>query len=935
MTLTPEEMAELQALEGQGYTGEARAGSAPADFIGPPALTDEEQRELAELERQENLDAINSVYEPVRDFLGAAAKPVGRALKIQREQAEEGLNLMGLAWNEPGLKNIGMGALGALQYAWSPITGAAEGLIGEPTQAGLEAAGVQPGTAEFISRFPTEAVQMIPGGAAVGMANKARLARKGAVEMLDAAKQGRKIMAPGAEAVSRDVHKIHSMEEIQKTIELTGQAPMLPQFTMKGAIPKSLEKEFRHLGKSVSPKMGEQLTNEIALGADEFLAGNYQKSERLFKNVANGLDGLDIQIEDLPDILQRTGMNTKEFAQFYMETYSQAGRQLQQLSALRKRLNKVFADEPEALAMFNKMADSAPKKFSLGQLWWQVENYRRGLLVTQVGTAMRNNFSQAGRVTIGAIDKAFESGIKELAEGGSPLASLKAAYDSTTEAMAVYNRFSPKGRQRLIDIFESEGGAMAAAKLFSSPVHEVTTGSKLMKFLQGLNRFQEYQYRNIGFETHLRHSLKKAGKDLSTINPNHIPKQMLDDAAEYGLEMSFARNPKGATKKLVDGWNAVLTPVHPFPRFAFANAIPFIFEHSPLGLTRLMGDDVIRELASGDATKFARIASRAATGTAALYPAWQLRQSDWAGEKWHEIKIPADQVQNLPDFAKKLLRGEGDNLYIDTRGYAPLNFPLFIAEMFLHPERITLKDKAEVFIGLQRTGGSALALLDLLKGGSRENDEKVVSKVIGQHLGSFSVPFRTPQDLMGIGAGGKTEDSIRRDIRDNPISGPFLRNIPWALRLLPEARNITTTERQRSKLPAIRQLLGLSVTVKNRAQQEIDRLGLSYSQLYPQTGILEADRYLEKQMGPIMQAAVPRLLDSPQYKNLSDAGKKIAFKELVTEVKRESRAKMNIERNDLHLASTIKGYGRDMVDYMKEHPEEWERVRALIGDVLE
>lgn len=127
------------------------------------------------------------------------------------------------------------------------------------------------------------------------------------------------------------------------------------------------------------------------------------------------------------------------------------------------------------------------------------------------------------------------------------------------------------------------------------------------------------------------------------------------------MDISFASSGGQTAQKITKAFENIpfLYTINPYPRFAFANALPFIAEHSPLGFAKAFSPRTLADLASGDGRRFGRAASRAMIGTFLMGTAWQMRNDpSVSGEKYNE------------------LRGEGGEVY-DVRPYSPLLAPIY------------------------------------------------------------------------------------------------------------------------------------------------------------------------------------------------------------------------------------------------------------------
>ena len=177
--------------------------------------------------------------------------------------------------------------------------------------------------------------------------------------------------------------------------------------------------------------------------------------------------------------------------------------------------------------------------------------------------------------------------------------------------------------------------------------------------------------------------------DALAASPSQIPGDMIDQASKHALEVTFAASPKpgGFGHALLNAYRElpILTTINPFPRF-FGNALSFLYEFSPLGITKLLTPAAQRTLASGNPASAAQVMSRATIGTGMLAAAIAVRATDIGGEKWYELKVP------------------GSDQRIDTRAMGPFNMYLLMAEGIVHPDRLTVADWAKGLVGINRSG---------------------------------------------------------------------------------------------------------------------------------------------------------------------------------------------------------------------------------------
>ena len=252
--------------------------------------------------------------------------------------------------------------------------------------------------------------------------------------------------------------------------------------------------------------------------------------------------------------------------------------------------------------------------------------------------------------------------------------------------------------------------------------------------------------------------------------------------------------------------------------------------------------------------------------------AWHFRQSEYAGEKWYQIKISEDQRTR-------------EAKYIDIRAFAPFSSYFFLAEAMLRPERMTNKDYIEAAIGLNRTAGTGLVFVDLLRAKKPETTVKLLENFVSEYVGSFTVPLRTPKDIISH---WDKEEATFRDAKNDPTWVPLGRamtNVPGLGRRFPESVSPLSTRERVAETPLLRQFTGLSVTTRNAVEREVDRLGVGWESIYPRTRVEDADRQITRYMAPLMERFGSVLMGHPSYKHASEPRQRIMFKALLKSVR--------------------------------------------------
>lgn len=836
-----------------------KSGKDEVDIKGELGLSMDE-RDTAEYDRRKTVKEWEPFIKTLAEAGKATLKPIQRAAEVYGDEQKQAKETLAKEWEDPSWKSLYRAPSAALQYAFSPLTAV--------TRAGSEAALKDPLMALGVPEQYAQGAATL-GEIAADFAIPFGPAKKVQSALPEGARVSTKTMKPLPEAFDFGAPPPVVAPEA-KAFKVAKEFPEVE----RPAVMQSADEIA-----TVRPAQG--LTKATTEASEAVLKAAYDKDAKLYKNIVQHIRNGDIQIESLPEVISKHGITPEQWAQEYARAVSESGRELAMLSQLKKRLNTVFKDNPEALGILDKAmdADKATTLDNISKMWQKVDNPRRALLVSQLSTAMRNAMTQGARTLTGAFDDAMQT----VLGGGSAKEAIR---EGLTTFGAMWNRLTPSGRERIANILESDQAAISKARLLGEPIQDVFSGKGLAYIANTFNRVQEYYFRNLGFETKLTQLLRKEGKDISKIDPKDIPEGAIKEATNYALEMTFSKQGEGLLGTIVRNWSKIpfATTVNPFPRFNWANAIPFILEHSPLGFAKALGPKSLEELASGNPEKFAKAASRATLGTLMFESAWQIRQSKMGGSKWYQINMGEPDPKT------------GEQRVLDVRAYAPFSTYLFLAEAMMHPENVNTKDYAEMLIGLNRIAGTGLVFVDMMRTKSIESVKDMLGRLGSAFIGSYTVPVRQVKDVVA-GVTGSPED-IKRETRLSPVPGmgPLIGNIPGLSQGLPERVSPITGKRQKEERPILKQFTGALVQNKSQIEDEMNKVGLEIGDYFPKSGLQEANYEIAKQMGPIVDKMAPVLFNNPKYKDLGREEKRLALN-TVLKVSRETATEQLISRN--------------------------------------
>lgn len=625
---------------------------------------------------------------------------------------------------------------------------------------------------------------------------------------------------------------------------------------------------------------------------------NVQISDQLF-DALQLVNTQPIYKDSFLKILKKNNINEIEFAQLFKLGASDAGRRLAQLSVANRAM-KDIGNELSGLAPKDGMATGLLRKF--GDTAYKLDNIRRGLLVSQIATSMRNFTAQIGRVGVHTLTGAMDNALNATF---NPLRRLfgNEAVDHTNSFGLLLNLTTDKKFAKDATEFATKYFVNEKDRLFNRYASDVADASqtqtmkgaqKVVDGLNFLNRMQEFYYRRGMFASSLEETLRKKGISLKeAVESNdisRITKADVEKAVDDALEFTYAKTPDNKLgKAFVDLSNSIpfiTTGVVPFARF-MTNAMKFQFQHSPLGPLALLSGKERAAVAKGDMSVF----SKAMVGSALLMAAVEAKRRGFGGEKWYELKGT-------------------DGTTIDARPYFPMTPYLLVADLIVRTEdgRIPpdAKDILQGLTGAQFRTGTGLALIDSIINDvagvdSEEKISKTITRFISDVLGSYLTPFRMFGDFTNQQQTFRTALPETQKFEDIPanVLEQFKRSIPGVRETLPELESPTRAaapgrpEKVRIPFtdiqvpgPLARQLTGITVSEeKNPAEKELDRLGFKRRDILPYTGDQIADQLNAKYLGPVLEKVVSAVVQKDGYKKLSNPEKEIVMRGILKELR--------------------------------------------------
>ena len=543
--------------------------------------------------------------------------------------------------------------------------------------------------------------------------------------------------------------------------------------------------------------------------------------------------------------------------------------------------------------------------------WWRrADNIRRGLLVTQLATAVRNLETQLTRLPIDVLDQAtqkvfggkvtdpwaaWESFTESLSQLRPTKGGIEARKASQTQIESLLQAF-PKEWDRLFGSYSSDVAKQAreTGTTLGGVDKAFTQAEKVVNLLNFFNRFQEFVVRRSVFWTDFASRMERRGIDAETLakGERRLTPEEWDVVApdvkasvQKALEMTFAQNPPYGSvgwhfTRMVNQLPILLTGPIPFPRF-MVNSLKFLYEFSPMPFLKLLSSAERAKIASGDR----QMLSRASLGTAALLGAWLVRETQPDDNKWYEVDVP----------------GIGTT---DIRPFNPFASYFFLGELAKRGRSNTLYkiDSQDIIRGIASAnvrGGLGLFGLDKLVQGLGELSKtgklvEALSQAGGELLSGLLVPLRTLTDLY---AQFDPELQIVRERRGEPLLGPAKAQFGVGEpQYLP-----TRAEPQKREQPALRQATGITaVSEKNDLEKELDRFQFSRPEILgPSTGDPVADNVLAKHMGQLAESQTISKINSLRYQGLSDPQRMEWLRMELTRIRAIAKAAAKREEPDL------------------------------------
>jgi|11_taG_2_1085331.scaffolds.fasta_scaffold02756_2 hypothetical protein len=528
------------------------------------------------------------------------------------------------------------------------------------------------------------------------------------------------------------------------------------------------------------------------------LTSKLQKNETVSERLLSILSATeDASFDATSGILGKYGVTQREIAATMFADASRAGQTLNRLSRMSEVVGRATRNK-SAGQIKEEGEDIIVREVGSNFAYYarRLEDIRRLTLVSGVGTAVRNNFSQYIRSGVDTIVYGLESALNPDKKFGlkNTIAQLEHTFYDPKDA-ATISQFlldlAPKQKTRFFNQYSEvtntvnkKNPSQAALSKQSgglqknSPILDKWEG--IVTSLNGLNRYQEAVYRQGMFTASVQRQLfnKVATKtDVDTIARSlakaknttiaqikdamktkeggpidilevlnsgevsrYIDEDMVAKSVDDALDFTYANQPEWGPFKTLNSLivNSYATLGIPFPRFMF-KAIEMTYNYNMTGVATGLYRLATKGKKNVGDREFRRIAE-GITGTTTLLPlGYLLRDPDGqtAGSEWYMLK-------------------DGKGNEFDARPFFPLTPYLLFGEMIHRAtdERYAggvfkLKEAVEGLTGanFRGTGAASRFLEDMFAAGTDSSTElefNMTLKEMGGYLGEALSGYGQP-----------------------------------------------------------------------------------------------------------------------------------------------------------------------------------------------
>ena len=700
-------------------------------------------------------------------------------------------------------------------------------------------------------------------------------------------------------------------------------------------------------------------SQDISLKPEDLVAG-LQKNEMVSERLINILNSTaDESFNVTTGILGKYGVTQRELAATMFADASEAGRTLKRLSDLSKVVGRATRSKT-AEQLGEEIEDLAAK--NIGNTFRRLEDIRRLTLVSGVGTAVRNNLSQYIRSGVDTLVYSLESAINPNKKFGlrSTFAQLEHTFYDPKDA-ATISQFlldmNTTQKKRFYNMYQEVANPLTRANPGQAATAGQGTGlqsstpildrwESVINTFNGLNRYQEAIYRQGMFSASIQRQLFDNGLDMMTVLRSgkiteNISEDMVAKAVDDALDFTYASQPEWSVFRNVNNMivNSGLTLAIPFPRFMF-KALEMTYNYNITGVAH----GTMKALTSkfkGQAVpdrEFKRIAQGIAGGLPLMALGYSLRDPDGqtAGSEWFKLK-------------------DGKGNEFDARPFFPLTPYLLFGEMIHRAtderyagQTFKWKEAVEGLTGanFRGTGAASRMMEDFFKAGTGDMSDyefNITLKEMGGYLGEalsgygqpvyqfadvFSDNYQRMRDYkrdLDLGE----EEGIIRNLRTffGGVWSPFETRLGRVAEGIGETFNIEAlsqndvpfkedprfTDVPERVLPFMKIMFGATLDrVPPTYIQELGRMGFQYTDFMSKSNSPSIDRYINREMGILMNREMPvALATAKELIKSGDAKDEAAFiREYISDMKSSLNAMVKKGEEDVAKNALLQRYLR-------------------------
>jgi len=648
--------------------------------------------------------------------------------------------------------------------------------------------------------------------------------------------------------------------------------------------------------------------NKLEGPSVEALTSKLQKNERVSERLLNILNSTaDESFDTTASILGKYGVTQREIAATMFADASRAGKTLRELRSLSEVVGT--ATRNKTAGQIGEEAEDLATK-NLGSTFRRLEDLRRLTLVSGLGTAVRNNFSQYIRSGVDTLVYGFESAINPNKKFGlrNTFAQLEHTFYDPKDA-ATISQFlldlNEKQRVRFFNQYSEVNNTLGKKNPGQSAISGQGNGvasqtpildkwESVITFANGLNRYQEAIYRQGMFTASIQRQLFDQGLDMMTVLRSgkiteNISEDMVAKATDDALDFTYANQPEWSVFRNINNLivNSGLTLAIPFPRFMF-KAIEMTYNYNFTGVTHSLLK-ATKSTLKGEAIperEFKRFAQGIAGGAPLFTLGYILRDPDGetAGSDWYMLN-------------------DGKGNEFDARPFFPLTPYLLFGEMIHRATNekfagkvFNAKEAVEGLTGanFRGTGPASRILEDFFAVGTDDTTElefNLTLKELGGYLGEalsgygqpiyqfgdiFSDNYQRMRDYKTDIDSGESEGYVRN--LENFFSGvfqPFKTRIGRVAEGVGETFNIEAFSQNdvpfkedprfsdvpERVLPFMKIMFGATLNrVPPEYIQDLSKYGFKYVDFMARTNSSTIDRRINREMGILMNREMPEAI---------------------------------------------------------------------------